>query len=347
MKIVYLFSNFHLARLTAQPKIGLELAQKARQKGEKIFVISNGLKTKAFKKNNIDFLIFSGPADLKTYFFNLFLIIKYLKKVKPDIIHVHGSLLIVYIWFVNCFLRIPLVCSLCETLDIMSAFQQKLLVFCLKQSKKVFVSCEYIKSQLIKKGLNADKIETARIGLDNNFLAKKNDFSFDADILYFGDSSEERGFDIICRLAKKLPRFRFKILLRWKQKNCLNQLKKMKNLKNVVVLNHPYKQSLKKMILKSKLVILPYRWMGVRPPLSLIESMALGKCVITSKMKGNEEIVKNEVNGFMFNFNQLKYVIAEIKKLIADNQAREAMGQKAKETIKQMYSSQEYNKILK
>jgi len=347
MKICFIFSNFHLSHLTAQPGMVFKLANKVAERGEKIYIISNDIKNRNFRRGGIHFFLFKGLGDLRTYFFNVPKIIKYLKDSKPSIIHVHGSLLVIYAWLINRLFGIPLVCSLCETLDAMNTFYRKLLVFCLTRVEKIFLSSDYIKDQLVRNGVPSHKVLVIRIGLDEKFLVEMQNFSPDTDILYFGDSSRERGFDIIFQLARKLPQLKFKILLRWEGRNCSKELEKMKRLPNVTILYYPYSESQEQIILKSKLVVLPYRWMAVRPPLTLVEAMALGKCVITSFMEGNEEIVKNEYNGLIVNFNKLDDVISKIIFLIENHQVRENIGQKAKETIRQMYSSEEYNKILR
>jgi len=346
MKICFIFSNFHLSHLTAQPGIVFKLAKKAAERGEKIYIISNDIKNKNIRKGGIYFFLFKGVGNLRTYFLNLPKIIKYLKDSKPSVIHVHGSLLIIYAWFINRLFGIPMVCYLCETLDIMNTFYRKLLVFCLTRVEKIFLSSEYIKDQLIRNGIPSYKTLVVRIGLNEKFLAEMESLSPDTDILYFGDSSRERGFDIIFQLAQKLPQLKFKILLRWEERNCSNELENMKKMPNVTILYYPYSESLEQIISRSKLVILPYRWMAVRPPLTLVESMALGKCVITSSMEGNEEIIRNEYNGLIVNFNKLEDVVSKITFLIENDQVREDLGQKARETIRQMYSSEEYHKIL-
>lgn len=344
-KICFLFSNFHLINITGQPSIALEIAKKAAKKHQ-IFILSNSLENRTFKKKNIKIFLFKGPANLKGYFLNLPKIIKTLRQVKPDIIHVHGSLMIIYYWFLNLVLKIPMVCSLCETPEILKPFYQRLLVFCLKRVKKTFVTSKYIKKQLGKSGLPSSKIQLVRIGLNEKLLLKTRPLKPETDILYFGDGKKNRGFDTIFKLAQKLPGLKFKVLLRWQGKECHQELEEMKKLNHVSIEFLPYSQALKRQILKSKLVILPYRFLGVRPPLSLLEAMALGKCVLTSKMPGNKEVIKNGESGFILNFNKLDEVSKKISFLLENPKKREAIGQKAKETIKKMYTLKEYKKII-
>jgi len=348
MKICYVFSNFHLLHITGQPGIVFKLVSQARKREEEVYLISNAPEQEQLYQGGINLFLIRGLGDFKTYFFNIFKIIKYLKTIKPDIIHVHGHLLIIFVWLINRFLNISLVCSTCETLDKkrVNAFYRRLITFCIIHSELTFVTSECIKSQLIKNKVSSDKIIIARVGLDEKFLKDSYSSMPDGDILYYGDSTKERGFDIIFRLAQKLPHLKFKILLRWKGKDCSWELEEMGKLSNVTICYYPYSENLEQIISKSKLVVLPYRWIGVRPPVSLLEPMALGKCVVTSTMEGNEELIKNWFNGLMINFDKLDGMVSGISVLIKDDKRRENIGQQAKRTIQRMYSLDEYDKIL-
>lgn len=346
MKICFLFSNFYLVDITGQPAIIFKLAQKASQ-DQKAFVLSNGLENQILEKDGVKVFLFKGLGNLKSYLLNLPKIIQYLREIQPEILHVHGGLMVIYFWAINKIFKIPMVCSLCETPAVLSSFYQKLLVWILNRTQKTFVTSKHIKKQLIKSGLKAEKVEVVRIGLKENFLSKSPDKVRPCqEILYFGDANKERGFDIILRLAQKLPNLKFKVLLRWQAKNCEKELKKMRLLGNVSVWHQPYPETLKNQILKSKLVVLPYRNLGVKPPLSLLESMALSKCVITSLMKANEEVVKNNENGLMVNFKKLDGVVKKISFLLKNQKKRKKIGQAARRTIRQMYRANEYDKII-
>ncbi len=203
---------------------------------------------------------------------------------------------------------------------------------------------------LVENGVPSDKVLVKYTGIKKEFYnydkdnIAKNIFS--DDVLYYGDSAKERGFDIIFQLARKMPELKFKVLLRWEKENCRFELEEIKKLKNVIVWSYPYKEDLKQIILKSKLVVLPFRWMGMRPPISLVESMLSGKCVITSPMGGNEEIIDNGNNGIMINFNDLEGIVNKIHCLLRNTDQREEIGKKARETMKEKFSLSEYDRIF-
>jgi len=346
MRICYIFTNFHLTNSTGQPGIVYRLAQEMARREEEVFILSNSLTESRLEQAGIDIFLIKGLGDFSTYLFNFFKIVKRLKKIKPDVIHVHGYLLTIFVFFTNKFIKARLFSSLCETPEVVDNFYRSAAITALKKSERVFVTSEYIKNKLFKNGISAEKILVARIGLDQRFLTERKPLLEEFDILYFGDSTKERGFDIIFELANKLRELRFLVLIRWKGENCRNELKAMEKMPNVIILYYPYKEKLEDFILKSKLVLLPYRWMGVRPPLSLIESMALGKCVITSRLKGNSEIIKDGCNGFSSDFLQFDKVTEKICFLLKDNQQRQIMGIAARNSIKEVYSPGEFDKFL-
>ncbi len=345
MKVCFLFSNFHLVNLTAEPKIAFTLAEKALKKGHEVHIISNDAKNKLEKKGGIHFFLFKGLGDLKTYLINSIQIIRYLNRIQPGVIHVHGGIIIVYAWFINLFLKIPLVFTFCEGLDTFGCLQKKLLLFCLSRMEAVFVVSLYLKNQLVSNNVKEKNIRVVRLGLEDRFLKTTKARKPRTDIFFFGDSSYERGFDIVYALAKKLPALSFTILLRW-EKNCVKELNELKQCSNVRIYHASYKKPLIDMIRESKIILLPFRWMGVRPPLSIVESMAMGKCVVTSIMEGNEETIQNNENGIISDFRNMDTVAKQVRSLVNNAQGLRKIGEKAKKIIRTMYSDKEYTKII-
>ncbi|MBM3249791.1 MAG: glycosyltransferase family 4 protein [Candidatus Omnitrophica bacterium] len=347
MKICYIFSNFHLSSITGQPAIIYRLAQAAKEQGNQVYIISNSADDREVFKEGINYFMLRGEGVFKTYFSNALRIIGYLRRVDPDIIHVHGYLLSVFISFLSIFFRARRIYSVCETLEILDPLYRRISCLFLNSSYMNIVSSEFIKNELVKRGIEEKRITVARIGLDENFLQETQDIApVDTDIFFYGDSRTDRGFDVIFRLAKAMPELKFRVLLRWQTKECQSYLEEMKRLSNAEVLFYPYTQDLKAYILKSRLIVLPYRWMAVRPPLTLIEPMALGACVITSGMPGNNEIIRDGQNGIIVNFDDLDAVMSKIKLLLQDEAQRSRIGERAAVDIRLLYSAGESAKIF-
>lgn len=346
MKICYIFSNFHLTHITGQAGLIMRLIRKTKQQSLNVSVISNNLRSKQFTKDGIDYYLIKGLGDFKTYFLNIPSVINFMKRTNPDLIQVNGILMTIYVWIISRFLKIPFFSLISETIDNINPIYKKLFTLSTKDCKYIFVTSDFVKRQLIEIGVNKSKIKIVRIGLDEKYLEPYRKVKENVDILYFGDSNKDRGFDYIVSLAKQMKMLTFKILIRFQENNCKKELNIAKNLPNLKILFYPYQKSLSSMILQSKLIILPYRWMLIRPPISLLESMALEKCVITTAMPGNEEIIKNNQNGILFDFEKLDEVKDKIQYLISHPDELERLGMNAKKTIQTMYSSKEYIKII-
>ena len=219
MKICYFFSNIHLGQTTAQSGVALSMLGKAQELGNEIYLVSNQEKQEnKLRTDMAKGLLIKGPSTLKAYLLNSFKIISYLKKIKPDIIHVQGHLLIPYVYFLNKLVRSKLVCNLPERIDFLNKVFRYLVISSIEKIGLCFVLSSWDKESLVQFGVSKDKIVVAYISLRDSFLLKKRKRqSFKYDILYFGDASKERGFDILFNLAKKLPNLRFKLLVRWEK----------------------------------------------------------------------------------------------------------------------------------
>jgi len=348
MKICYIFSNIHLSQVTAQPGIVMKLARKVAERGTHVYAISNNTQVIRTKRVGIEYFLFKGSTPFRSYMLNLLRITRYLRRIRPDIIHVHGNLIIIPFWIISRLLGIPCVCSLCEILDrnVVSTLQKKTILGCLSRSKKTIVTSTYLKKMLVDNDVPASNIHVARIGVDERFFVHDDSARSKADVLFYGDANKERGFDLVMMLARELPHLQFLVLLRSKKRHCWHEPETVNKTANVSFLDYPYAEELEKIILKCKVIVLPYRWMSVRPPLTLVEPMALGKCVVTSALEGNEEIIENAVNALIADFTQIKEVAQLIQYLVNDDRRRNAIGVQAQKTVRELYSVKEYDKVF-
>ena len=116
-KICYFYSNYHLAEITGQPALVEKLISKAKESSYQVSVVSNALRKKQFIKNNVNYFLVAGNDNFRSYAFNLIYILKILIKIRPDVIHVNGLLMCLYVWIMARFLRIKLFSLISETTD--------------------------------------------------------------------------------------------------------------------------------------------------------------------------------------------------------------------------------------
>jgi len=77
-------------------------------------------------------------------------------------------------------------------------------------------------------------------------------------------------------------------------------------------------------------------WEGM--PKSLLEAMARALPVVTVKSPGIEEIIKNEVDGFIVNNDDCLAFVNYLRNLIDDSESRQKIGEKAKNKIFKKYN---------
>ncbi|KKS96083.1 MAG: group 1 glycosyl transferase [Candidatus Gottesmanbacteria bacterium GW2011_GWA2_43_14] len=348
MKICYVFSGIYQANIIGQSGVALRLIENIKKYNNDIYLISNYLsESDNFDLKGKNNLLLKGPNTLNTYLRNTLKIVSYLRKLHPNILHVRGLLIVPFMWVINkLFLGYPIVFSIFETPEHLKSHFIYLIAYCINHGDGTFVSSNFIKKKFVEKGALPEKIFVRYTGIKDKFLVQnKLNSTEDNDVLFFGDSSKERGFDIVCKLAKKMPKVKFKVLLRWQAKNCHIELEKIKNLKNTTIWYYPYKKNLEEILSNTKLIILPFRYMGMRPPISLLEAMALSKCVITSTMGGNKEFINNNKNGFVMNISKISNIEKKILFLLKNQNVRKKIGDAANRTIRNLYSKNEYKKI--
>jgi glycosyltransferase involved in cell wall biosynthesis len=138
------------------------------------------------------------------------------------------------------------------------------------------------------------------------------------------------------------------------QKKEIKQLIKTKSIDNVKLLGYKSKEELFSLIRDAKATIVPSQWYE-NCPYSVLESYALGVPVISSKLGGLSEIVKNKKTGLTFRHGQDQDLSSKIKKISQDKELNIRLGEEARKYLKINYSpeshyqklSRAYKKVLK
>jgi len=250
-----------------------------------------------------------------------------------DGVFVHGALFAVFMRPIAALLRLPMMVSSCEVLDRQPPALQKVIAACFAAARAGVVTAEVIRVQLRELGVPEAKVRVVPSGVRRDFFAAADAPQSIApcDVLFWGDSKRERGFDVVVRLAEALPHLRFRALLRWQDRNCMHELARFKALANTEALNYPYAHPLAAYLRAARLIVLPFRFITVRPPLSVLEAMAAGRCVVTTPMPGNEELIRHDDTGFLIDFDaHPQQGAAFIADLLVDRVRRERIERAAR-----------------
>ena len=171
--------------------------------------------------------------------------------------------------------------------------------------------------------------------------------------LFFGRLSREKGVDILLRaLSLSKKHNTLKIVGQGPEEDNLRQLvSDLKLDQRVEFLGYRSGEELHNIIRKARLIYLPSVW-NENMPLTLLESLELGKVVVASKTGGLPELIESGQNGFLFEKANFK----EIAQIIDDsfNYDLVEMGKKAKERVKDLKVENHmvklldlYNRVLK
>ncbi len=187
----------------------------------------------------------------------------------------------------------------------------------LNKYNKILAITKWEIPYLLKLGAEKNKIEHIPNGIPEEFFkkpAKKNTNK----ILFFGRIAPIKNLECLIK-AMKNTRLKLDIIgpSEEKYKKQLLEIIKNQNIKNIRFLPPIYDLDKKiDLIDKYETFVLPSKREAM--PQALIEVMARGKIVISSKTQGGLEIIKNNENGFLFeinNSNQLTKILKKIQNL--------------------------------
>jgi len=209
-----------------------------------------------------------------------------------------------------------------------------------------------LKKRLVEYGVNEHKILVFPVGFnakeylegESNLVNSREKLGFSSEefiVTYLGSPLTIRGTDTLIKatylLNKWLKKFKVLLLLRvdskgeMKEEIFLRSLIKKLNLssKFFVTSGILSRERVKEYIYASDVITLPFKIVQSEPPLSILESMALGKPVITTRTCGLPELIGND-KGVLVKPNSPKDLALAIYELAQDPQRRVNIGRKAR-----------------
>lgn len=165
-------------------------------------------------------------------------------------------------------------------------------------------------SEFMKSKMDSNPLFAKKTVAMHNFIDKvewkeveKKDY-----VLYFGRFSEEKGIGTLIKVCKELPDVQFVFAGTGPLEDMVNGVK---NIKNVGFQNG---EALEKLIREARFSIYPSEW--YEPfGLSIVESQAYGTPVVGANIGGIPEIVKDGVNGRLFESGNKRKLIDIIREL--------------------------------
>lgn len=209
---------------------------------------------------------------------------------------------------------------------------KKIETYVAKEADLVIVPSEYLKRIVVNWGISPDKITV----IYNSFEAPKDILSKDAIrkkmkisgelIVSAGRLVPWKGFDTLIKLwpeiLEKYPNAKLLIIGEGPEKNKLDNLIKKLKLEDSVLLTGRLDQQMLLVYLKvADVFILNTAYEGFSH--QLLEVASVGTPIITTKIGGNPEIIKDGINGILVEYdNQLELISAINKILLSPELAR-------------------------
>ena len=250
---------------------------------------------------------------------------------------------LIYLFTMSSPLAHPLICLLNQkAINLITvpnlAIKRKLIEKGLLESKIKVIPTPFDKDEVFPKENMRDTTKTReKIGVDiEDFI-----------VTYFGPSPTYRGTDTllyaIAKLKRKLPDLKLLMLLRhrFEREDIVKKL--LRKLTSKLMLRDSVKfiqgllerEDLIRFIQTSNAIALPFKFLLNEPPLTVLETMALGKPLITTRVSGLPELVGND-RGLLVkpgNANELAKTIYYIAK---NPDEANALGRRAGEYISKL-----------
>jgi len=200
----------------------------------------------------------------------------------------------------------------------------------LKKYSKIFRISHWELKYLLALKADKNKIIYSPNGIPEEFFKTKPKKIENQTVLFFGRIEPRKQVHVLikafAKISEKYPKS--KLLIVGPIENIANYEEKLKKLikkynleKKVSLLPPIYEISKKiKLINSCQIYVLPSTWEGF--PQSLIEVMALEKCIVVSDCDGNKEVIKNNETGFLFRIGNTKDLANKLDYCLSHNTSK-------------------------
>ncbi len=204
----------------------------------------------------------------------------------------------------------------------------------------IITPSEFFKDKFISDGIDKKKITVIHnfVNLDEYDL-KTEDEGY---ALYFGRLSSEKGILNLINSFAKLDEGLLYIAGEGPEEETIKQIIKNNKLeKRVKLLGFLNKEQMTEVTRKCKFVVVPSTC-NENCPYSILETMAIGKPIIASDRGGIPELVNDNENGFIYQYDDVDELSNKMKQLFEDEKLVEKFSKKSKQLAQEKYSRDKY-----
>ncbi len=165
-------------------------------------------------------------------------------------------------------------------------------------------------------------------------------------IVYFGRLTNEKGLFTLLDAVKKIKGVTVKIIGEGPREEDIRTKLRIEKIWNVKLLGYKSGSELESEIKKSMFSILPAEYYD-NSPRAIIESMAIGKPVVGSRIGGIPELIRDNETGLTFEPGNAKDLRAKIEYLVNNQDQIVKMGKNARSFVeKELNADKHYNRLM-
>jgi len=209
---------------------------------------------------------------------------------------------------------------------------------------KYIAVSQFHRNKMIENGFAANQIDLLPNCIDPkvfNFSDRDEDYA-----VFVGRLSREKGVSTLIEAAELCPNIPIKIVGTGPEEAELKQAVQQKNLSNVEFLGYKSGDELISMMANSSFSLIT-SIVYENCPMSILESFALGKPVIGSKIGGIPELINENIDGLTFTPGNPESLAEKMQKLWATTKAnRKAMGRAGREKIVADFNPEKHYETL-
>lgn len=191
---------------------------------------------------------------------------------------------------------------------------------------KIITPSQFLKDKFIEFGYPEVKIQHLYNFVDLEKYVPT--YKYEDYFLHFGRISEDKGIMTLLKAMKNVSRLKLYIVGDGPHKTMAEAYVKLNNISNVSFFGYKTGEELLNIIANAKFITINSE-LYENNPMSVIESMALSKCIVGSRIGGIPELVQHQVNGMLYEPGNAKELSDSINYLIDHEELFEVYGRKS------------------
>lgn len=204
---------------------------------------------------------------------------------------------------------------------------------------------DFMRRKMIEFGMSPQKLVHIPNFIDINKYAWTT--TSDDTLIYAGRLVRVKGIETLIQAMARIQSIGIKLVIvgDGPQRTELESLKSRLNLHNVEFCGYQSGAALRALMANAMFSVLPSEWYE-NCPMSVLESMAMGKPVIGARIGGIPELIDHEIDGLLFEPGNATDLADKIKLLATNPALRQEMGNRARQKMANQYDAQHHYEAI-